>query len=76
MANVTINDNTKYVELAELCAGDYFVLSGELYILKEENYNGYYDCFNLSDSEAVREIDSETKVLPVSSEKVKIRVEI
>lgn len=75
MANVTINDNTKYVELNELCVGDYFVLSGELYILKEENY-GYYDCFNLSDGEDVREIDRETKVLPVPSDKVKIRVEI
>lgn len=76
MANVTINDNAKYVELSELGVGDYFILSGDLYILKEEKYNDFYDCFNLSDSEIVREIDGETKVLPVPSEKVKIKVEI
>lgn len=76
MANVTINDNTKYVELNELGCGEYFILSGELYIVIEENYCGVFICFNLSDGEVRREIDDETRVLPISSDKVKIKVEI
>lgn len=76
MANVTINDNTKYVELKTLCEGDYFIVSGELYLLVEESYSGYYSCVNLSNDEEIKDVDNETKVLPVPSEKVKIRVEI
>jgi hypothetical protein len=76
MANVTINDNTKYVELSTLDDGDYFILSGELYLVADSN-NAYYTiCFNLSDGENRREIDDDTKVLPVPSSKVKIKVEI
>lgn len=75
MANVTVNDNTKYVELGTLCSGDYFILSGDLYIIRDENYD-LFDCFNLSDNEISREIDRETKVLPIPSEKIKIKVEI
>ena len=75
MANVTINDNTKYVELRTLCEGDYFISGGELYIITEEV--GYYDiCYNLSDGEEKKEIENDTKVLPVPSNNVKIMVEI
>ena len=79
MANVTINDNTEYAELDNLCEGDYFILSGELYIVKDKyhNYrNNDCGCFNLSDNEATVELDPYTKVLPVPSDKVKIKVEI
>lgn len=75
MANVTINDNTNYVELRTLCECDYFILSGELYLLVEEA-SYYCICYNLSDDESRREIDSDTKVIPVSSDRVKIKVEI
>ena len=75
MANVTINDNTKYVELGTLAEGDYFILSGELFLIVGEGCD-YDICYNLSDNEIRREFDNETKVLPVPSTKVKIRVEI
>lgn len=75
MANVTINDNTKYVEMKTLTEGDYFILSGELYLVAEDTFGGYFICFNLSDDESRREIDDETKVLPIPRDKVKIRVE-
>ena len=76
MANVTINDNTKYVRLNTLEAGEFFVLSGELYIVIDENYNTYtYYCYNLS-AGAYSENEDDTRVIPVPDEKIKIIVEI
>lgn len=62
MANVTINDNTKYVEIGTFGEGDYFVLSGELFLIIDEGCD-YMICHNLSDNEVRREIDDDTKVL-------------
>lgn len=76
MAKVTIGDNTQYVELKTLCYGDYFILSGELYLIADDSFDGCVICYNLSDNESRREIDGETKVIPVPSNKVKIKVEI
>ena len=76
MANVTIGDDTKYVELKELCYGNYFLLNGDLYIIIDDSFCGCAICFNLSDDEEREEIDDNTMVLPVPSDKVKIKVEI
>lgn len=75
MANVTINNNREYLELRELCEGEYFLFGDELYFLAE-GINDYCICFNLSDNEERVELDNETKVLRIPSEMVKIRVEI
>jgi len=75
MANVTINDDTRYVELSAVYEGEYFILSGELYLVVDNNNAYYTTCFNLSNDEERREIDDSTKVLPVPSSKVQIKVE-
>jgi len=75
MANVTINNNREYLELRELCEGEYFLFGDELYFLAE-GISDYCICFNLSDNEERVELDNETKVLRIPSEMVKIRVEI
>ena len=77
MAVVEMNNDKKYSYLSDLSYGDFFVLSGDLFVVVNDGNGDDYECINLSDDNYMATFNAyETKVLFVPMDKVKIIVDL
>lgn len=77
MAVVEMNNDKKYTYLSDLSTGDFFVLSGDLFVIADDGRGDDYECINFSDDNCTATFDAyETKVLFVPMDKVKIIVDL